>query len=136
RTIRLGSSQRLELRSVVAQILIKGIAEYRPVILKAAFNAALINVAYSIKLMRIGHRQRLQHDRVHQGEDRGIRANAERERQHSRKGEAGRLAQLPYRVSKIMKKGIHSPPICKQPQTVILSEVRLSALLTISRNRR
>ena len=86
--------------------------------------------------MRIGHRQRLQHDRVHQGEDRGIRANAERERQHSRKGEAGRLAQLPYRVSKIMKKGIHSPPICKQPQTVILSEVRLSALLTISRNRR
>src|SRR5436305_3324308 len=110
RTIRLGSSQRLELRSVVAQILIKGIAEYRPVILKAAFNAALINVANPIKLMRIGHRQRLQHDRMHQGEDRGVRSNPQRERQHSRKGEARRHAQLPYRVSKIMKKGAHWAP--------------------------
>src|SRR2546430_13532085 len=108
RTIRLGSSQRLELRSVVAQILIKGIAEYRPVILKAAFNAALIDVAHSIKLMRIGHRQRLQHDRVNQREDRGVRTNPQRQGEHSRKREARRLAQLPYRVSKIMKKGIHS----------------------------
>ena len=50
---------------------------------------------------RIG--QRLEQDRVDHAENRGVRADPERERENGDEGEAGRLQQLPDGISDLLK---------------------------------
>ena len=52
--------------------------EHAPAILRAALDAAVVAVADAIEALRIGDRQRPQHHRVDQREDRGRAADAER----------------------------------------------------------
>src|SRR5579864_805499 len=64
--------------------------------------------------VRLGVRQRPQQDRVDDGEDRRVSADAQRERQDRHRGEAGTLPQYPHCIKKILKEildAIHPSPI-------------------------
>ena len=55
------------------------------------------------QLLRMGHRQRLQHDGVDQTEDRRIGANAERERKNRDGGKPGTGAQRSNGVTNVLE---------------------------------
>jgi len=59
---------------------------------------------------RIFHRQRAQHRRIHQAEDRRIRPNAQRQCQHSNHGETRRLPQHPQPKPDILHQPLQSQP--------------------------
>ena len=59
---------------------------------------------------RIPVRQRTEEHAIHHAEDRCVRADAERERQHRNGGEAGVLRQHPYSVPQILEKCRHCLP--------------------------
>ena len=63
--------------------------EHAPALLISALDAAVVAVADTVEAFRVGDRQRAQHDRVDQCEDRGRAADTERERQDGRGGENG-----------------------------------------------
>ena len=87
---RLHRGQLLELRSCVAEILIEirredgEIAGVAGIARKAALNAAIVVVANAIELLRISDRQAAQKNSLHQREDRGVGADAKRQRQDRR----------------------------------------------------
>src|SRR5215469_16754889 len=67
-----------DLGAVVAEVGIEGVGvdgEVRPAI--AADVATIIGVAEAVETGGIGHRQRLQHDGVNEGENRSVRSDAE-----------------------------------------------------------
>ncbi len=51
---------------------------------KSAFDAAIVVVADAIELRGVGNRQRAQQDAVHQREDGGVGADAQRQRERPR----------------------------------------------------
>src|SRR5205085_9953597 len=65
-------------------------------------------VADAVEALRVGDRERAQHDRVDQGEDRGRAADAERERQDGRGGEDGRQTELTDRVTDGADRVVHA----------------------------
>ncbi len=68
----------------------------------AAIDAGVDAVIEQDQLPGIANRQRLQHDCVDQREDRGIRPDAERQRQNRRRDEDWRPAKLPGSVSHVL----------------------------------
>ena len=62
----------------------------------------------------VGERERLEQDRVHHREDRGVGADAERERGDGGEGEAGAAAQRAQRVTQVFAEAFEheSPPRC------------------------
>ena len=89
----------LELRRLGFQALEQRIREHPPAILRAALHAAVVAVADAIQARRIADRQRPQHDRVDEREDRGRAADAEAKREHGGGSEDRRLAELAEDVS-------------------------------------
>ncbi len=57
--------------------------------------------------VRIGVSQRLEQDRVHDGEDRCIRSDSEGERGHGSDCEAGALQEHPNGVLEVFEEGFH-----------------------------
>jgi hypothetical protein len=57
---------------------------------------------------RILHRQRLERERVEEGEDRGVGADAERQREDGRRRERGRLPQRPHGVLHVGKEDLQA----------------------------
>src|SRR5687767_4114397 len=60
--------------------------------------------------MRIGHGKRTKHERVDDAEDRGVGADAERERKNSGDGEAARGHKIAPAVAKILRDRIEPTP--------------------------
>ena len=54
------------------------------------------------QFLRTSHRQQPQHHLINEAEDRGVRADAQREREHRYGGEAGVLEQLAEGESQII----------------------------------
>ena len=92
---------------MVSRIFVEVIGEHRPVVLQIALYAAVIFVAQLVELGWIAYRQRLEQDSMDEGEDRGVRANTNRQRQQRRDCESRRFAQLPHRVPNILNKSLH-----------------------------
>src|SRR5262249_55969743 len=87
----------LELGSVVLEFAIEVVREeieVAVVVDESTVDAAVIEVADAIEGRRIRHRKRAQKNGVDEGEDRYIRADAERNCQHDRGGESGSLGEL------------------------------------------
>ena len=91
-----------ELGIVIAELLVQRIRVDSPVVLKSAEHAAIAVVAQSVKLARFRHRQALEHHGVEQSEDRGVGADAQRERDHADCREAGRLPHAAQTIAKIL----------------------------------
>ena len=63
------------------------------------------------QLARVLHRQRLEQQPVDDAEDRGVRPNAKRERQHGHCRESGLCDEPPARVANVLPEiGEHQPP--------------------------
>ena len=73
---------------------VERIGEHSPIALRAAFDAAVLPVADAVEAGGIDDRQRLQHHGVNEGENRGGRADAERQRQHRGERKDRRLPHL------------------------------------------
>ena len=84
------------------------IREHAPAILRSALDAAVVAVADAVEAFRVGDRERAQHDRVDQREDRGRAADAERERQDGRGREDGRETELTDRVTDGADRVVHA----------------------------
>ena len=100
----------LELRRGVLQLLVKVVGEdveIAVLALKTAVDTTIVSVADTVKACGIGDRQRAQQDALHQGEDGGVSADAESERDDRCDGEPRRLAQLAQGVAHVLKKGFH-----------------------------
>jgi hypothetical protein len=67
-----------------------------------------IGFPYGDDSIRIVIREPLEEHRVHNRENRRVRADAEREREHGHDGEAGRPEGRAYGVSQVLKKFIHA----------------------------
>ena len=93
--------QLLELRQVGLQPLEQRIREHAPAILGAALHAAVVAVADAVEPGRVADRQRPQHHRVDQREDRGRAADADGQRQHRGDGEDAGGPELPQRVADV-----------------------------------
>ena len=91
-----------ELGIVIAELLVERIRVDGPVVLKSAEHAAIVAVAQSVKLARFRNRQAVEHDSVEQREDRGVGADAQRERDHADCCEAGRLPHTAQTIAKIL----------------------------------
>jgi len=92
----------------VLQPLEERIREHAPALLRPALDAAVVAVADAIEALRVGDRERAQHDRVDQREDRGRAADAERERQNGRGCEDGRETELTDRVTDGAGRVVHT----------------------------
>ena len=92
---------------MVAEVYEIGIGELH--LLKGAGIAGFTEMHQPARILK---RQSTEQGRVNHGEDRGVGADAQRQRQHRNHGEAGRFAQLAQRVTKFMQKRLHSltPP--------------------------
>ena len=66
----------------------------------------------------IPHRQRPEHQRVHETEHRRVGANAQRERKHGDQREAGTLPQSPKRVAKVSHERAHERSYARSPLKV------------------
>ena len=64
-------------------------------------------VAQPDQLLGMADRQRPQQRLIEQGENRGVGADAQRQRQHRNDGKARRLQQLANSVTKVEKDGVH-----------------------------
>src|SRR5205814_3649830 len=86
----------------------EGIREHAPAILRPALDAAVVAVADAVEAFRLGDRERAQHDRVDQREDRGRAPDTERERQDGRGCEDGRETELTDRVTDGADRVVHT----------------------------
>src|SRR6516165_859236 len=102
RQSRLEGRHLAELGRVITELLIQGIGVYRPLVLHPSDHAAIIFVPEAIKLLGVGHRQRLEHHGVNQGEDRSVGPDAECERDHTYERKSGRLTQPAPRISEVL----------------------------------
>ena len=84
------------------------VREHAPAILRSALDAAVVAVADAVEAFRVGDRERAQHDRVDQCEDRGRAADTERERQDGRGSEDGRETELTDRVTDGADRVVHT----------------------------
>ena len=87
----------LELGGVVLDVAVEVVGEeieVAVVIDEAAIDTAVIKVADAIEGRRIRHRKRAQQNGVDESEDRYIRADAERNREHDRGGESRSFCEL------------------------------------------
>jgi hypothetical protein len=89
----------LELGQVRLQALEQWIREHAPAILRTTLDAAAVAVADPIEPRGIADRQRSQHDRVDEREDRRRAADAERQRQNRGDGEDARDPKLAQGVA-------------------------------------
>ena len=78
---------------VIAELLVEVEGEDAPVVLQAAFLAALDDLADLVELLGVRDGQGAEKDLVGEGEDGGRGADAERQGEHGGDGEGGRLAQ-------------------------------------------
>ncbi len=88
---RLHGRELLKFGSSLTQALIQIVGENGKVairVLEAAIDAAIIRVANAIELRRVGDRQGAQQNALDQGEDGGIRADAESQGEHGRQRKA------------------------------------------------
>ncbi len=108
---RLECGQLGELRGGLLQVQIEGVRKHAPILLRRAFDAAVIAIANAVEAGRIGHGQRLQHDCVNQREDGRCCTDAERQGEHGGEGEHRRLAHLAESVGNILPQGVHSEPL-------------------------
>jgi hypothetical protein len=60
------------------------------------------------ELLGMIHRQFLEHDSVNEAEDRRVRANSQRQRQHSNRGESRLLRQHPEPVPRVLPERVHN----------------------------
>ena len=81
-----------------------------PAILRPALHAAVVAVADPVKPVRVAHRQRLQHHGVHEREDGGGAADAQRQCEHGRRRENASRAELAEGVDEIAVKGCSRGP--------------------------
>ncbi len=100
----------LEFRRIARQPLEQRIRIHAPVVLRAAFDAAIVADTDAVETGRVGDGQRPKHDLVNQSEDGGRAADAERHGEDRGRGENGRLAELPQRVDDIRFKSVHLLP--------------------------
>src|SRR5580765_4516956 len=84
------------------------VREHAPAILRSAIDAAVVAVADAVEAVRLGDRERAQHDRVDQREDGGRAADAKRERQDGRGREDGRETELTDRVTDGADRVVHA----------------------------
>src|SRR5437762_13987030 len=95
----LEGGQLFELGSFGFEAFEERVREHAPAILRSALDAAVVAVADAVEAFRVGDRERAQHDRVDQGEDRGRAADTERKRQDGRGSEDRRETELTDRVT-------------------------------------
>src|SRR5216684_3917076 len=100
--------QLLELGRFGFEAFEERVREHAPAILRSALDAAVVAVADAVEALRVGDRERAQHDRVDQCEDRGRAAYAERERQDGRGSEDGRETELTDRVTDGADRVVHA----------------------------
>jgi hypothetical protein len=86
-------SQIGEFRCVCAQLLIKLIRVQGKVVLWAGRVTADAKITQAIKLLWVRYRQGFQHHRVHQCENRRVRANSQREGYDRDRSETGAFPQ-------------------------------------------
>jgi hypothetical protein len=86
----------------VAESFVLVVGEERPTVLKPSVHAAVLVVADANQFAGLGHRQGLQQNGVHQGENCGGRADPEGKGQHRRRREAGRVRELPHGIADIV----------------------------------
>jgi hypothetical protein len=118
---RLKCGQLLELRSVLFDLLIEGIGEHAPVVLRSALNAAVVTRADAIEAARIVHRQGLQHDRVDERKNRGGCTNANGQRQQSSQRKYRRQPQLTQSVNQVLTKGLDVVPLFPELEDLLPS---------------
>ncbi len=98
----------LELGRVVLEVAVEFVGveiEIAVIALKSAIEAAVVSVANAKEGRRIGHRQGLHQNRVHQREDGNVRADPERDGQDHGRGKARRLAELAEGKFEIVHRG-------------------------------
>ena len=83
---------------------------HAPVVLRAAFDAAIVAHADAVESGGVGDGQRPKHDRVNQSEDGGGAADAESHGEDGRGGEDGRLAELAQGVDDVGFQSVHRVP--------------------------
>ena len=98
----------VELRHVCLDALEEREREHAPAILRTALHAAGAPVADAIEARGIHDRERLQHHRMNEREDRGGPADADRQRQDGRDGERPRRTKRAERVGQVAEKSPHA----------------------------
>ena len=124
-----------ELRRVVADVPVQSVREKSPApvfLLQSAINAANVVVANPVELRRIGHRQRLQHHRMDQGEDGGIGPNSQRQSQDGGDGEARAFPELSKGMAKVVEQVIHGRFSTSRARSEQLSAAEGSAVSSFS----
>ena len=99
----LKGSHFFEFRRRCFQTLVQRKGIHSPALLRAAFHAAIVAVADPIEERRIGNRQRAQHHRVDQSEDRGSAADSQGQRQDGGGRKYRRQPELPQSVAESAK---------------------------------
>ena len=101
----LHGGDRLEFRRRRLDLLVEGIREHAPAVLRAARHAAVGAVADAVEAGRVDHRQRLQHHRVDEAEDGRGAADAQRQREHGGHGEDTGRRQLAGGMDEVAQGG-------------------------------
>ena len=96
-----------------------------PVFREATTHAALLRIAQPEESRRIAHRQRPQHDRMHQRKDGRGRADTERQGQHHGRRKSRRQPQLAEGVANILQEQVHVIQI--RTQLLAVPQIRRSA---------
>ena len=99
-------------RGVLLHLAVEGVGEEAPLVLRVAFDAAVVAVADAVEARGVGDREGLEHDRVDEGEDGRRGADAKGEGKHGGKGEDGGQAHLAQGVGKVLAKGLHGVSLC------------------------
>jgi hypothetical protein len=78
------------------------------------------------ELRRISHRQRAEHHGVNEAEDGGVRADAERERQHRHGRKSRTLCERPQPEAKILKESFHRFTPAENPSRSVARALTIS----------
>jgi hypothetical protein len=113
----------LEFRRVVPQILVQRIRVNREATLQAAEDTTVIAIADPEDALRVGHRQRLQHERVYQCEDPGIGPDPQRQRQQGGDGEALGRSQMAQSKTYVIEHIANTCELGKRYLTIHLSNL-------------
>src|ERR1700722_4239770 len=130
---RLHRGELLKLRRGVFQVLIEFVGKYVEIAVvadKPAIDTAIVSVADTVKLRRIGHRQRPQQNPLHERKDGRSRPDAESQSNDRRYGESRRLAQLAQRITQVLKQGVHEA----STHTILTSRVARAVPQCLERN--
>ena len=92
-----------EAARVVAEGEVFVIRKQRPAVLKAAVDAAILDVADTIKFVWPDDGQGLEKHRMHQGEDGGGCPDAQRQGQHCGGAKTGSAGELPEGVAGVIQ---------------------------------